>query len=179
MSTITKRLRRLYRRQSPRQVEGTAASWCGVCPLEPRLLLSVSATFLDEILTITSDADDSIVVSDNAGNVAVNGVDLDVAGPVASADVVTLLVNGGPGDNSIDLSGVTQAAFAALTSVTAARSTTCSAAGPATISSPAWPAPTNSTAGPTMTCTSCPAAPTRSARPAAAIRSTSPSLSRA
>lgn len=134
MSTNSESLRRLCRRQSPSEAEVPAcppavmghrrdpapAVWRGLCPLEPRLLLSVSATFADEILTIASDADDPIVVTDNAGNAAVNGADLDLGGPVASADVVALVVNGGPGGNTIDLSGVTQAAFAALTSVTAA-----------------------------------------------------------
>ena len=85
--------------------------------LEPRLLLSVSTAWVDQTLTIRSDDADAITVTDSGGNVAINGTALDIDGAVSSSAVKSLLVWGGPGDNLIDLSGLTGAAFTALTSV--------------------------------------------------------------
>ena len=85
--------------------------------LEQRLLLSVSALLDGQTLTILSDEADAIVVTNDAGSVAVNGTAVDVGGPISSAAVTSLIVRGGPGANSIDLSGVAKAAFTSLASV--------------------------------------------------------------
>jgi hemolysin type calcium-binding protein len=78
---------------------------------------NVSSTFdaATGTLTVTSDAADGIAVTCAATQVKVNGND-PLASPLACSAVVKLVVNGGPGDNTIDLSGVTATDFTALTS---------------------------------------------------------------
>jgi Ca2+-binding RTX toxin-like protein len=67
-------------------------------------------------LIITSDAADEIVVTDVGGNVKINGGDPG-NGPAASATIDSIVVTGGPGNNNIDLKGVSGTAFPALASV--------------------------------------------------------------
>jgi VCBS repeat-containing protein len=71
-------------------------------------------------LTISTTGDDSLVVStDGGGNVVVlvDGTPDTSFGTIAASSVTSLIVNGGTGDNWIDLSGVTTADFTSLTSV--------------------------------------------------------------
>jgi DUF4097 and DUF4098 domain-containing protein YvlB len=67
-------------------------------------------------LTVTSDAGDSIVITDVGGNVKINGADPG-NGPAASSTIDTIVVTGGPDANNIDLKGVNGNAFPILTSV--------------------------------------------------------------
>jgi Ca2+-binding RTX toxin-like protein len=67
-------------------------------------------------LTVTSDAGDAITITSVAGQVKVNGADPD-SGAVTSANIDSIVVTGGPGNNVIDLTDVDAAAFPALTSV--------------------------------------------------------------
>jgi Ca2+-binding RTX toxin-like protein len=84
--------------------------------LEDRTLLSVVSVF-DPVaaeLSIDSDAADAIEVTvDDSGEVAVNGSSTGVL----AADVKLLDVEGGPGDNLIDVSAVSVADFAELVDV--------------------------------------------------------------
>ena len=68
---------------------------------------TVTPTLVGTDLTVTSDADDAITVTCVAGAVQVNGA------PVAvnCADLTSLVVQGGPGANAINLAGVTTTAF--------------------------------------------------------------------
>ncbi|HKB40616.1 MAG TPA: hypothetical protein VKD72_29590, partial [Gemmataceae bacterium] len=89
-------------------------------PLEDRYVPALITSFDPDIgqLTVTSDADDAISVAsavvDGVSVVTVNG--LPETAPAAS--VRSLVVVGGPGDNMIDLSGVSPQSFVALLSVT-------------------------------------------------------------
>lgn len=69
---------------------------------------NVSSTFdaATGTLTVTSDAADGIAVTCVGAQVKINGND-PLASPLACSAVVQLVVNGGPGDNTINLSGVT------------------------------------------------------------------------
>ena len=69
---------------------------------------NVSSTFdaATGTLTVTSDAADGIAVTCVGAQVKVNGND-PLASPLSCSAVVKLVVNGGPGDNTINLSGVT------------------------------------------------------------------------
>jgi len=78
--------------------------------LEDRTLLSVTSAFVDGVLSVSSDADDAIVIDSFEGNVRVNGADPDT-GAVAAADVIELLVFGGPGGNDIDAQAVTPSTY--------------------------------------------------------------------
>jgi Ca2+-binding RTX toxin-like protein len=68
---------------------------------------TVTPALVGTDLTVTSDADDAITVTCAAGAVQVNGA------PVAvnCADLTSLVVQGGPGANAINLAGVTAAVF--------------------------------------------------------------------
>ncbi len=73
---------------------------------------ATSASFAAGTLTVSSDADDALVLTCAAGEVQLNGVT--VAGPVACGDVLQLEALGGPGANLIDFSGVVPADFGDL-----------------------------------------------------------------
>jgi Ca2+-binding RTX toxin-like protein len=74
----------------------------------------VSSVEADGSLTVQSDASEAIVVSCGPdGNVKVNGADPS-PGPTACSAVNAIRITGGSGDNAIDLSGVTRAAFPSL-----------------------------------------------------------------
>ena len=75
---------------------------------------TVTATFANGTLSAVSDGADAIAVTCDAGAAEVNGAD-----PAPATDcsaVSSLIVTGGPGANTIDLSGVSGASFTALTS---------------------------------------------------------------
>jgi Ca2+-binding RTX toxin-like protein len=61
-------------------------------------------------LSVMSDADDAIAVTCEGGNVKVNGADPG-SGAAACSLIHQIFVGGGPDPNTINLSGVTQAAF--------------------------------------------------------------------
>jgi len=78
---------------------------------------AVTSNVAGGALTVTSDAADPIAITSVAGEVKVNGANPD-SGAVNSADITSIAVTGGPGDNQIDLSGVTVAAYPAISAVT-------------------------------------------------------------
>ncbi len=94
--------------------------------LEPREVLSVSAVFnpTTGALAVSNDGADSIALGTNqSGEVTLNGAALvaDVNGTsanVAANSVTSLTVNGGDGDNSIDLSAVSKGRFNQLNGIT-------------------------------------------------------------
>ncbi len=96
--------RSLARRRLPRQAE----------VLEERTLLSVASLLDGDKLLITSDAGDSIAVGSDADGfvtIVVNGQP-DLSAPrISASDVSGLTVIGGNKANTIDLSGMTSAAF--------------------------------------------------------------------
>lgn len=67
---------------------------------------AISASMEDGFLRIASDAADDIVVTAAGGEVLANGASLP-GGSVSASDVESLAVIGGPGENLLDLSGVT------------------------------------------------------------------------
>src|SRR5690606_2578145 len=69
------------------------------------------------VLTVTSDAADAITVTCDGGQARVNGADPG-SGAVACNTITQIDVNGGPGDNTIDLSGVDDDDFTLLEAVT-------------------------------------------------------------
>lgn len=85
--------------------------------LEPRLMMSVTAA-VDGMgaLTISSDAADSIAITVDGvtGNVLINGVDPG-SGAALATSITSINITGDAGANTINLSGVTAAAFTALT----------------------------------------------------------------
>lgn len=62
------------------------------------------------VLTVTSDGDDDIVIWSSDGKVWINGFSPD-SGEIESSDITMIIVRGGPGDNHIDLSGVSRDEF--------------------------------------------------------------------
>jgi len=73
-------------------------------------------SFAGGLLTVTSDADDAMVIGCTAGQVRLNGAE--VSGPVACSAVSRVEVVGGPGSNQIDLSLMMPADFSSLASTT-------------------------------------------------------------
>ena len=88
--------------------------------LEDRTLLAVVTTFEAGQLAVTADAADPIAIGVNGdGELLVNNDnDPTGTGPILAIDVASIDVQGGAGDNNIDLSAVTQSDFTALTGVT-------------------------------------------------------------
>ena len=82
---------------------------------------AASATVTSQVtngdLVVSSDAGDAIVITDVGGSVKINGGDPG-NGAAASSTIDSIAVTGGPDANTIDLKGVTAAAFPALASVT-------------------------------------------------------------
>jgi Ca2+-binding RTX toxin-like protein len=79
---------------------------------------AVNSSVAGGVLTVTSDAGDAITITSAGGNVKVNGADPGT-GAVASNAIARIEVDGGPGGNAIDLTGVTNAAFPNVASVLA------------------------------------------------------------
>jgi Ca2+-binding RTX toxin-like protein len=78
--------------------------------LAPTASAVVTSNFSNGFLSVTSDAGDAIAITCVGGNVKVNGGDPG-SGAVACSLIGGIFVGGGPGANTIDLSGVTQADF--------------------------------------------------------------------
>ncbi|MCC7083572.1 MAG: hypothetical protein IT427_01035 [Pirellulales bacterium] len=82
--------------------------------LESRCLLSVTANVATDILTITVDNNDAVVVSESGGNVKINGMDplsgVHLADPILKISVTA----SGDYANTIDLTAITQASFSSL-----------------------------------------------------------------
>jgi Ca2+-binding RTX toxin-like protein len=78
---------------------------------------AVTSNVTGGALTVTSDAADPIAITAVGGQVKINGNNPD-SGAVNAADITSISVTGGPGANAIDLSGVTVAAYSAVTAVT-------------------------------------------------------------
>ncbi len=78
----------------------------------PLLHAATSTSFVDGRLSVSSDADDALVVDCNAGAVRLNGTP--VPGPVTCASVLQVQASGGPGANLIDLSGMQPTDFTNL-----------------------------------------------------------------
>jgi Ca2+-binding RTX toxin-like protein len=80
---------------------------------------AVTATFDTGQLYVESDGADAITIACVSDDVKVNGADptTDPAAPVDCAAVTEIIVQGGPGANTIDLTGVTPAAFTALSDI--------------------------------------------------------------
>jgi Ca2+-binding RTX toxin-like protein len=76
----------------------------------PATAAVMSNVSLAGFMFVSSNADDQIAITCVAGNVKVNGADPG-NGAAACSLVRAIQVSGGPGPNSINLSGVTQAAF--------------------------------------------------------------------
>ena len=90
--------------------------------LEDRALLSVTTFFVAGELIANSNADDAITIRrdpTNLSNVQVlaNGTIVPGASGFAASLVQSIKVNGGPGPNTINLQGVSNAAFTNLNSV--------------------------------------------------------------
>ena len=90
--------------------------------LESRVLLSATASYdaTTHSLHVSSTESESLIISSDANqHVTLNGVVVQNAGAdVSSADVYSILVNGGTGNNAINLNGVTQSAFPMCQSIT-------------------------------------------------------------
>jgi Ca2+-binding RTX toxin-like protein len=78
--------------------------------IAPSASAVVTSAVTNGILQVTSDAADAIAVTCEGGNVKVNGADPGSGGAACSA-IQGLFVNGGPGANTIDLSGVAPTDF--------------------------------------------------------------------
>lgn len=82
--------------------------------LEPRVLMSLLATVdAGGVLTVRSSDDDAIVIFAESGNLKVNGADPS-SGPIAAGAITGIRIEGGPGNNNVNLAGVTPAGFTAL-----------------------------------------------------------------
>lgn len=77
---------------------------------------AVTAEFFYGTLTVSSDGSDAITVTCSGGAAKVNGADPE-GDPARCGQVDTVEITGGPGPNSIDLSGVTAAAYSGAESV--------------------------------------------------------------
>lgn len=79
---------------------------------------AVTSSVTAGVLSVSSDAGDAIAITSAGGDVKVNGADPG-SGAVAANTITRVEVDGGPGGNAIDLTGVTKAGFPAVASVLA------------------------------------------------------------
>jgi Ca2+-binding RTX toxin-like protein len=79
---------------------------------------AVTSSVTGGVLSVSSDAGDAITITCVGGNVKVNGADPG-SGAAACNALTGINVDGGPGANAIDLTGVTSAAFPNVASVLA------------------------------------------------------------
>ena len=90
--------------------------------LESRVLLSATASYdvIAHSLNVFSTESESLTISSDANqHVVVNGIVVQNAGAnVSSADVYAIVVNGGIGNNIINLNAVTKSSFPMCTSIT-------------------------------------------------------------
>lgn len=86
--------------------------------LQDRTLPAVTAMFnpLQQVLDIRTTNGDSVVITVDAGNVKINGVNPQT-GPLSAAAVPAIIVLGDAGNNLIDLRNVTTGVFLTLTGV--------------------------------------------------------------
>ena len=118
-------MRPLWRRQSRARryrLLNTSCRWNStqVESLEHRSVPSITSFFSSGTLMVSSDGTDAIVLGVNSsGNTTLNGDPLESATgtPLAANSVTALDVLGGPGNNVIDLSDITLAAFTTLNQV--------------------------------------------------------------
>ncbi len=90
-----------------------AASCLAALPASAAVTSSVTGGTL---LTVSSDAGDTIAVACATGQVRVNGADPG-SGPASCAGITSIVVNGGPGDNVLTLVDVLAADYPALATV--------------------------------------------------------------
>jgi uncharacterized repeat protein (TIGR01451 family) len=83
--------------------------------LAPPVALAELTSSVDEngVLTVTSDADDEIRIWCSEGKVLINGY-APGSGEANCSTITKIVVRGGPGDNTMDLSDITRAAFPGL-----------------------------------------------------------------
>ena len=107
---------RVLRRCSVAVVVGLIALMGVAAPAGAAL---TTVTVAGGVLTVTSDAADAITVTCATGNVKVNGAD-PTTGTASCPSITSMVITGGPGANTIDLSGVVTTAgnFSALATVT-------------------------------------------------------------
>jgi Ca2+-binding RTX toxin-like protein len=79
---------------------------------------AVTSSVSNGVLTVSSDADDAIAITCAGGNVQINGANPG-SGQALCTAITRIEVDGGPGGNAIDLTGVTTAAFPNVASVLA------------------------------------------------------------
>ena len=91
--------------------------------LEARSLLTVSSFFINGQLSVASDGSDDITVRSNPFNpnlvqVLANGAPVTSLGTIQTSSVSSIVVEGGDGPNTIDLSGVSATRFKANLAIT-------------------------------------------------------------
>ena len=77
--------------------------WPGIELLENRITPTITSAWSAGLLTVVSDAADSIAIEINGGMIQINGADPG-SGPLAAAAVANLSITSGPGGGNIDLS---------------------------------------------------------------------------
>lgn len=82
-------------------------------PLEDRRLLAIDALFSDNLLTLSSDADDQFVVSEMDGAVLVNG-QLPGGEKIAARKISQIQIHPGPETAAIDVSAISRQVFTAI-----------------------------------------------------------------
>ena len=82
-------------------------------PLEQRHLLAVSSQFENGVLTVSTNADDEIVVSSRNGLAKINDADPSIR-QIAANDVKVVRLEGGSEARTIDVSGFSRSAFPSL-----------------------------------------------------------------
>jgi hypothetical protein len=106
--------------------------------LVPAASAALVSSVSEGVLTVQSDASDGVVLTCGPdGNVKVNGADPGTGSTACSA-VTGIRVNGGPGPNVIDLSGVARASFPGLQSDDVFRVSVTGSAGADTITGSEW-----------------------------------------
>src|SRR5262249_42869051 len=78
--------------------------------LEDRLAPAVNSVVAANVLTITGTFNDTMVLTSSGGNIKVNGADPN-SGVALASGILQVIVNAGPGTNSIDLSSSTLSAY--------------------------------------------------------------------
>ncbi len=82
--------------------------------LEQRCTPVITSDVTAGVLTVTSDAEaDAMVIGVDAGNVTINGANPD-SGPVNADSISRIMISGGDGNDTIDLSEVTSLSYTAL-----------------------------------------------------------------
>jgi Ca2+-binding RTX toxin-like protein len=90
---------------------------CLMAVLPQTAWAAVTSSVNGGVLTVSSDAGDAITITCQTGDVKVNGDDPD-SGSADCSTITGIIVNGGPGDNAVDLSGVSATDFTTLISTT-------------------------------------------------------------